>query len=175
MKASIAIRRFALCGLALAALLLACGGEGTSSTGGYFERLEALDEEFDQRNDELAARFDELQQGTRAAEDEVAQFVETFEDATAATRDFVDGLTRLGPPSAVEEQHNQATKAGQAYVATMTLALDSLDGAGDQSEAIAIVNEVFSSTQFERFDAACVTLQEAADENGADIDLDCAD
>ena len=174
MKASIAIRRFALCGLALAALLLACGGEGTSSTGGYFDRLEALDEEFDQRNDELAARFDG-QAGTIAAEDELAQFVDTFEEATEVTRDFVDGLTRLGPPSAVEEQHNQATKAGQAYVATMTLALDSLDGAGDQSEAIAIVNEVFSSTQFERFDAACVTLQEAADENGADIDLDCAD
>ena len=174
MKASITMRPLVLCGVALLALLLACGGAGTLSIADYFERLEVLDEEFDQRNDELAARFDG-QAGTIAAEDELAQFVDTFEEATEVTRDFVDGLTRLGPPSAVEEQHSEATEAGQAYVAALTLALDLLESAGDEGDAIAIINEVFTSAEFERFDAACVTLQEAADENGADIDLDCAD
>ena len=175
MKAPIAMLRFVLGGVALLTLLLACGGDGTSSIADYFERLEVLDEEFDQRNDELAARFEEQEGGTIAVEDELAQFVDTFEEATEATRDFVDGLARLGPPPAVEEQHNEATEAGQAYVAALTLALDSLAGAGGQSEANAIANEVFISTEFERFDAACVTLQEAADEHGAGIDLDCED
>ena len=58
MKTSITMRPLVLCGVALLALLLACRGAGTLSIADYFERLEVLDEEFDQRNDDLAARFD---------------------------------------------------------------------------------------------------------------------
>ena len=167
--------------LSLAAVAAACGGDdddGGGNGGGnggaeltleeYFQELQDLAVEFDERGTEVGDKFDDPS-------------VETDEDAINATRDFldgslvvltdfVDGLEGLNPPAEVQEEHDAAVTAGQAMV---TLFEGLVEDAAD-AESAADLESLFEPLMNEEaFSAACIDLQAAADEAGIHIDLRC--
>ena len=163
--------------LALLALLAACGGGGDSdplTLDEYFTRLEALDAEFDRRNDVVAQQFDELfTDDAWNGEEQIELFQDTFAETTQIIGEFVRDLDEVDPPEEAAAAHAEAVATGKSFLAEMEAATDAIAEAADESAAFDAADAVFTSDAFDRFDATCSALQDIADEHGVAIDLDC--
>ena len=85
--------------------------------------------------------------------------------------EFSSDFRDLGPPAEVEDAHNEMLDAFDDFLASAANVIDGIEGVESESELQAL----FTNPAFERFVAACLALQEIADENSIDVDLDCED
>ena len=167
--------------LVAAALVLAFGTVAVACGGGngdgltleeYFQRLEALSTDYDQRGNALGEGFAEE---FSSDEEQFKAAQEFWEDFIALFGEFVNDLDDLNPPSEVEAAHKESVDAGSEALKGFQEFVDQVRGAESLSE----LEERFGSLELEtvgdRFDQACVTLQGIADANGIDVSLNCGE
>ena len=168
------LRLFALflIAAALLALVAACGGGGGEelTLEEYFRRIQALSDEADER-------FEPLVEALNQEFDSEAEQIEATRDFFNADipilRDFGDALDDLDPPAEVEDPHEEA-------VAGMAELVEFLQDFTDQFtdvESTSELEELLDAPELEaasgRFDQACFDLQDIADVNDIDADLEC--
>lgn len=141
----------------------------------YFNEIADLKAENDKQADEVQARVEEDLASVESPEEAIEVFgdlIGGFSDVVSGSRDSLDALQ---PPSEVEDLHDE-------LVAVYRVAADTLeDLAAELDEGIELadfedfggrVEAEFSSlgTQSE---VVCLQLQDIADENSIDVDLEC--
>lgn len=157
--------------LALGTTAVACG-DGGLSLDEYFQRVDELDEATD-------AQLEELQDAFPGAYEQPAPTRDFFNAALPIFTHFVDALDEIDPPSEVEDAHNEAVASGRAFTEALEDFADRLAGVETSSELEDLFSELDEDPEFtaaeERFDAACFALQDIADANDIEIELDCED
>ncbi len=151
-------------GLALIAGATACGGsDGESSLENYLQDVEKLS--------------DDLGKDGSAIEDDI-----DFEDPDSirdgfgkfrdAADDFVRKIDGWDPPAEAQDAHEAVVDAGRETVSAIEEFIDDLEGV-DSAEELASLSDAGLGEASERFVAACVRLQEVADDNEIDVALQC--
>ena len=157
---------------AMAALAAACGGSGETLTlEEYFQRLDELDNQADERGQAIEDEFPQ-------AFEEPKPTQEFINSLAALVGDFVDSLEQIDPPAQVEDAHNEAAAAGTEFAQILEEAAPQLEGVESASELEETLGDLFAEdSEFaaadERFTNSCVALQQIADDNDIDADLEC--
>ena len=104
MKVRLLLSAFALAGSI--AFATGCNEDGSLSLEEYFERVEELSQEEDERSTEIEQELDDL--GQDATPDDIA---ESFQEQLDNFDEFIDDLGDVDPPSEVEDAHDEAVEA----------------------------------------------------------------
>lgn len=169
--------------LALTALT-ACGSDGDGgglSLEEYFRRLNAIQDEVDERSEavpEPAVDDDDL-----LTEDEKEALRDYISQLVAILRDAFEAAADLDPPAEITAEHDAFVAAGQELVRIQEQFQDSLPDLLAQTQSTSELETLFTdfsegtdaAAAGDRFGQACSQLQAVAAENSIDIDLDCAD
>jgi hypothetical protein len=162
--------------LAIAGLLLA-GAAGVSACsdddgGGneltleeYFEKLEAASDTFTEETDAIAEDLSDTE--------DLDEIRDGFGKLPALVDDFVGEMEDLNPPEEAQDAHDAAVEAGGEF-------RDAVDGVLEELEDVDAVEELSEvldgdevTSADEAFSAACRDLQDLADDNDIDVNLDC--
>jgi hypothetical protein len=168
-----------LAGLSLALVIVAAacgggGGGGALSLEKYFQRLEELDQAFDEKNDALSVQLQNELAAVASPEEAIEVLARLFRDEGLPTlQGFVDDLAALDPPSEAEDAHNEAVEAGREAVQALEDLIEQIESADTPAEVERLLTDDTTDPAFERFDQACFGLQEVADDNDIAIDLNC--
>lgn len=171
-------------GVAGSLLLAACGGDEEEGTATPAAGTQQAVEEEELSLDEYFRQFDRIS-------DEAQTRVQRLESEAVgqdidASQDFYDGLVsifgqtfndlkNLQPPSDAWDVHNEFVAASaemQASLEDLSERLADVESLSDLQTLLAEPMPAFE-TAGERMDNACFRLQEIADENGIDVDLEC--
>jgi hypothetical protein len=160
---------------ALAVVAVACGGREPLSLEEYFQRLEEIRADAFQRMVALEEEFEEVDSASTDEEqiDEVRRFLDGSASSLGA---LVDDLEGLDPPAEVEGPHDDLVQAESDRVELIRDLADRLEDVESRSE----LEDVFDESEDDsdevegRLDAACLALQDLADEKDIDVDLECA-
>ena len=156
--------------LVLGTIAAACGDDGELSLEEYFQQVDQVGDDFDTRTEALEDAFP-------AAFEEPAATRDLFNAGLPIFSDFVDAIDDIDPPAAVEDEHNEAVAAGQAFEERIEDLVNRLADVESASELEDLFTELEEDPEFtaaeERFEAACLSLQGIADANGIAVDLEC--
>ncbi len=161
--------------LALGVAAAACGGGGGGALTieEYFQQLQALNDATDEHSEELEEAFDADFLAAGSEEGVLQAFENFFTGSLPIFEDFIEGMEDLNPPAAVEDAHNQSVEGSVELLAVVQNVLAGLDDVDSTTDLEALFEEEGFFTAGERLDAVCFDLQEIADENEIDVDLDC--
>lgn len=156
----------------------ACGGGGgsTLSLEEYFKQMETIAQDLKQRSNELSDRYDQDVNNAASEEEALKLTVQFFEDGLAETRSALAKAEKLSPPSEAKAQHKEFLAAGQAIVDLFGGIIERARNAKSAEDIQALGDDLGNppySDASDRADAACLALQEVADQNNIDVDLDC--
>ena len=158
-------------GLALAALANACGDGGGLSAEEYFQKLQAIAGETEQKataavpSEEEVANFT-LDEQKQTGIEFLASLVSIYEEATGRVED-------LNPPDDIQDAHDDLVAGAKELTSTFRdLANQAQDIAPEDIEDF-FNTEVFGPSTFAEFDEACSAVQDLADDKGIDADLNC--
>lgn len=165
--------------LALSMVAGACGGGSGGSGGGgeltleeYFQRLEVVASDYDQRGDALfesfGEEFDSEEEQIRATQEFWIEFLVLLEE-------FVGDLADVDPPSEVEASHEESVDAGAQMLKAFREFVDGVTQAESLTELAEGFDDIELDAAGDRFEQACVELQGIADDNGIDVDLECGE
>lgn len=163
--------------LALGTIAAACGG-GASSLEEYFQEVEQLRGDVVRQSDRLQDGFDQAVAVADSADSEeatVQAFRDFFAGAAAIFAEFVADIDALEPPDAVADAHREAVEAfedSQVAISNFSVRLTQVES---QAELDGLLETFSTEPAFDRFEEACLALQEIADENAIAVDLDCVD
>jgi len=158
--------------LALGSIAAACGGDDELTLEEYFQRIDALFNEADERFQPLVEALDQ----EFYSEAEQIEATRAFFNADIPIlRDFVDGLDDLDPPTEVEGPHEEAVAGGRELVEFLQGFTDRFADVESTSELEEILDDTELEAASDRFDDACLALQDIADANGIAVDLECED
>lgn len=168
--------------LFIAALLLAVGAAGTACGGGNGDGELTLEEyflRFEGAQDEADERFEPLVEALNQEFDSEAEQIEATRDFINADipilRDFVHAVDDLDPPAEVEDPHEEAVAGGAELVEFLQDFTDRFADVESTSELEELLDAPELEAASDRFDKACFALQDIADANGIDVDLECED
>ena len=158
----------------LSAVAAACGGGGGGglTLEEYFQRLEVLIADYDQRGDALGESFDEEYS---TEEEQIRATQEFWKEFLVLLGQFVDGLNDIDPPSEAEAAHEESVDAGAEMLKAYQELVDQMAEAESVSELAEGFGGIVLEASGDRFEQACVKLQGIADDNDIDVDLDCGD
>ena len=159
--------------ITVGALAAACGDDSLTLEE-YFQQLEALTDETNERGDELQEAFDQNVATTLSEEEQLQALVDFFTEVIPIIVDFLAGVEELRPPEAVVAEHNENVEATSLFIAAMN---GVLEGTGIREIADEL-GQLFEGEGLlfqaaERVVEACLQLQLVADRNEIDVDLDC--
>ena len=161
-----------------AALLLAFGTVAAACNGGgggltleeYFQRLETVSTEYEQRGDALNEGFAEE---FSSEEEQIRETQDFWKEFLVLLGQFVNGLDDIDPPAEAEAAHEESVDAGTEMLKTFREFVDQVA----EAESVSELAEAFGDPGFEvsgdRFEQSCVKLQGIADDNGIVVDLEC--
>ena len=157
--------------LAFGAIAVACGGGGEPlALDEYFQRLAKVfadaDERFEALTDQCAEDFE--------SEEAEIEATRCFFDASVLVfRDALDETDDLDPPAEAEAAHEELVNAG----ADLAQFIGEFGEQLADTESASELEELFGEESFvdigERYEEACLDLEEIARENDIDVDLDC--
>ncbi len=154
--------------LVLGNIAAACDGDDGLTLEEYFQQVEALDEELDERAEAL-----EFPEEFASEEVQVLAFQDFYAAVVPILAEFVDAIDDLGPPAEIEDAHEEVVDSGRDFVTKAEELTNELADVGSSSE----LEEVFDDPEYEaasdRFLQACFALQDIADAKGIDVDLTC--
>jgi hypothetical protein len=164
-------------GLAVLAGTMACSSGGGLSLEEYFAQVEQLSDEMQTAGDDAQNELDE-QLATAESTEELIELLDQFlTTALAVAGDFSDSMSDIDPPSEVSDLHQQTIDSFDEGIT----ALEEVQGDLQDVETEAELQE-FSTDVGQRFDEldaeteeTCNGLQEIADENEIDVDLQCGE
>ena len=161
--------------LAFGAFAAGCGGEESLTLEQYFQQIIALTATADEGYAEFEDAFDAELDAAVSEEERLAAFEDFFKEIQPIFTTSVDGLNDLTPPAAVEELHKKYSDASAEFLASFE---EVFNGFGDLGPAAGL-ESLFEDTDLDqagvRFVATCAALQDFADKDEIDIDLDCED
>ena len=165
--------------LAFGALAAGCGGGGTLTIEEYFQELGRLNASAEERIDAVYeaafAEVDEANFESLPLEEQVEVFKDIFDAFPPLLENFLDDAKDLDPPAEVEDLHNDSVRAGDDFLEAIRDVAGQIDDVQSQVELDALAEDEATDAASERFDQACVALQDLADENDIDVDLACGD
>jgi hypothetical protein len=149
-----------------------CNGNGEALTiEEYFEQLEDLESEADERSNEIEDDFNSAFEDAEDLDDVRDDFQDFIDQQEEVFQDFFDGVQDLNPPEEVEEAHDEIVEAFEGL-------LDEIDGlrdAIDDADSFEDLDTPDFDQADERLTEACTELQELAADNDIDVDLNCED
>lgn len=152
--------------------LVACGGASASMTA-YFEALEELNADIRARQQQVDADYDEALAATEfspAARQAFADYLAAQQDLALS---YVAGAEDLDPPDDARALHDDATEAYRSFAGEIDSVIadvnraQTLDGLVSALGAPAAIEAAANAT------AACLALQDLADEEDVSVDLRC--
>jgi len=159
--------------LALGAVAGACGGDGGGglSLEEYFKQLDTAQNEVDRRFEEF---FTQGEPGPDASEEDIAAFGrETAQTFNTILGDAEGTFGDLEPPAEAEDAHDALVRAIGGARTAIESAVDDIPDALSLEE----LDTFFGSSEVETatgaIDEACKELQQIADDNSIDVDLEC--
>ena len=170
-------RRILFVSLSLTVLLLAvgtlagaCDGDDGLTLEEYFQQVETLDEELDERVEAL-----EFTEEFASEEEDTLAFQGYFAAGVPILAEFVDALDDLDPPAEIEDAHEEVVDSGRDFVTEYEELVNELLADAGPSSALSL--RAFDNPEYEaasdRFLHACFALQDIADANGIEVDLTC--
>ena len=166
-----------------AALLLAfgaaaCSGGDELTLEEFFQQGEAIDDDFEERFERLFDDFpDEGDEAFFSNEENLPMYKATLVEFPVLFAEFYDELETLNPPSEAEDAFDELLTSGREVVEAQEGALIRIEEAESFAEVERITDEFDAENQAveERYQAACQSLQEIADDNGIVANIDCAE
>ncbi len=159
--------------LTFGAFAAACGGDGGPSLEEYFSEIEPI-------TDDLVARRAALQPEASAARDPAASEEESsaaaqrlFEGTATIYSDSSHGLGGIDPPAEAEDAHIELVVG---FAAVEAECHDAADGAAEvesRSEITELLRGCESVDAFARVRAPCRALEDLAEDNGIQVNLNC--
>jgi hypothetical protein len=146
--------------------------DGAMSTEAYFSDLETIGQRYD---DEFAAweeRTRDALAGVTSAQEASTVFRPLLEDAGEILQTAFDELEDLSPPDEVADEHTAFMDSIRAQLREFQKLLDDYDTLGFEGVVAAIQGQDLQSLDRAQ-NEACADLQNAAEDSGVDVDLNC--
>ena len=161
--------------LAFGSSAVACGDDREESLAleEYFRQLEALTATADEGYGEFEDAFDAELDAAVSEEDMLVAFEDFFKEVRPIFTTFVDGLNDLTPPAAVEELHKEYVDASAEFLASIEEVFSGLSDLGPAAGLESLFEDTDLDQAGVRLVETCAALQDFADENEIDVDLDC--
>ncbi len=123
--------------------------------------------------DEYSRRFqaaaDDLDQQVNALEDDGPE--RSVDEYLGVLKGFLDQAKAIAPPSELDDAHEEFVSAYEDFLPVLEERLRQLSEADSIEPFINVLPELGAA--FERFDLACVALQDIAGENHIEVELVC--
>jgi hypothetical protein len=155
------------------ALTAACNGGGGESLSldEYFRELDQLQNAGDERINGIP--FPQVDPSA-PVEDSRETFEGYFDEVVAAADDITSDISALDPPDEARDAHEEYVEALGGIEEFANNYRDRLAGADSPAElAEVLLGNDEDAAITERIDNSCVALQEIADDNAIDVDLEC--
>lgn len=162
--------------LAVLAVAAGCKGGGGLTLEEYLKRVDELDDRASERSDALDERLSSISDDTASDQERIEAAQSALPEFVSILDEFLTALEKLEPPSEVREEHEEALAAGREAAELFGDVAADVGGAESLSEldqALSILNGPEYIEADERFTNSCLALQDKADENDIDVDLDC--
>jgi hypothetical protein len=148
----------------------AVAGACTSSGGAL--TLEEYFQELDDLDNQTTENFDAID--TELGDDpSLEQVQDAFPRYLDIFNDFIGDLEDLNPPDEVQDAHDEAVEAGQAFREELSTFVDQAADAETLEELFASAENEAFDTADQRFTDACLALEGIAGDNSITVDLDC--
>lgn len=145
-------------------------GSDAEALEDYFAELRAIID----NNGEQAAALEEMYPDAFEDPQETADWYVGF---LALFEDVRDQIADVDPPEALEDEHEDFVGSAEAIpelIETVQEALEDIETLDEMDDFFAEDEDYFAlDAAFADFGAACQALQDVADEEGVDVDLDC--
>jgi hypothetical protein len=158
--------------VATAATVLTGCSDGAMSEEAYFAEMEAISQNAD---DELASWEDSTRDAfanVTSAEEATEAFRPLLEDARDIVQTTLDEIEDLSPPDEVADEHTAFADSIRALLKEFQRLLDDYDTLGFEGVVAAIQGQDLQGLE-RASDEACADLQDAAEDSGVDVDLNC--
>ena len=153
--------------LAFGAVAAACGGGEPLTLEEYFQRLEELGNDLDQRADALEPAVE------GSSDDQIEVFQEALNGFLPVLADFVGGIKKMNPPEELEEPHSGFVARSDDVVKAVESLVDELENVESETELNQVIAGFESSAALAPVLQACFALQRVFDERSLDVDLRC--
>ncbi len=153
----------------------ACGGgEAELTLDEYFQKLETVSDDLEQRGEALGTELEEdidLETGELPSIETLRRLLS---EGVSASQDALDETERLDPPPDVKSAHNEFVEAARGRVEFIESVVDEVVESESVSDLLEIFTQVsLGSEQETRFEDACRALEQIAVDNGIQADLNC--
>jgi len=160
---------------ALAAIIaIACTGDSNTNTltlEHYFAELQRITDDAEERFDEIEFPDVAADASFEESRDALADF---FDASTDVSEDAIDDIRNLNPPDEAADEHDAFVDALEKLPSATGDYADRIREAEDEDEYNDIVgDEDPLETISSEIDEACVALQQIADDNSIEVDLEC--
>ena len=140
----------------------------------YFQQLETLIDETNERSDELEEAFAQVDAASLSETQQLQALADFLAEGVLLIEDFLAEIGKLRLPEAVVAEHNENVEATTLFIAAMNSVLE---GTGTREIADELgqlfEGEGLLSQAAVRVVDACIQLQAVADRNDIDVDLNC--
>ncbi len=161
---------------AFGAIAMACGDDSKALTlEQYFQQLETLIDETNERSDELQAAFAENAAASLSEEQQLQALADFYTEGLPFLEDFLDAVEKLRPPEAAVAEHNENVEATTFIVAALNGLPEEIGALDTVDELGQLFDDKGVPQAADRVVDACLQLQLVADGNDIDVDLDCGD
>ena len=158
--------------LAIGAMAVACGGGGSLSAEEYFEKLEAIGNEAQEKED--AALPSEEEAANPAPEEQKQTGIELLNSVAEINQDAFDKADGLNPPDDIRQTHDDLIAAGRDLVQKFQDLAGQAEDIPPEGIEDFFNSQVFVESTFAPLDEACFALQAMADDREIEVNLHCA-
>ena len=162
---------FSLAAVVLGMLAVACGGGGALSAEEYFNKLEAIANETQEK--ESTAQPSEEDSASLTPDQVKEQGSEFLDSSATINEDALQKVEDLDPPDDLQEAHDRLVAAESDMATRFRDFADEVRDIPPEGVEDFFNSQVFVESTFADFDAACSALQDLADGKNIDVDLNC--
>jgi len=157
--------------LALGAVAVGCGGTEALSAEEYFNRLEAIAKETQEKD---SAAQPSGEDSASLTPDEVKeQGIAVLNSSAAINEDALKKVDDLDPPDDLQEAHDRLVAAESDMATRFRDFAAEVRNIPPEGIEEFFNSQVFVESTFADFDAACSALQDLANGKNIDVDLNC--
>jgi hypothetical protein len=138
----------------------------------YFSELETISRKADDESAAWEDRTRDALANLTSAEEATEVLRPLLEDAGEILQTALDEVEDLSPPDEVADEHTAFTDSIRALLHEYQRLLDDYDTLGFEGVAAAIHGQDLQSLE-RASEEACADLQNAAEDSGVDVDLNC--
>ena len=170
------MKRRSLLALLGTALLIAaaagCDGDGELTLEEYLQEVDAIFKQAEERGE---PHVEALNQEFSSEDEQVSAIRDFWNAVVPITRDAFDALELINAPPEVAEEHNKFIEALMELEESFSDISDRLEDVESISEVNELLNDPGLNEASDRSDEACLTLQDIADANNIEVNLECVE